>query len=439
MTLQNINDYFEIVLGLNEVTRYTIVFLAIIVVITVILRIILSIFYQGQLTTARFSKKDKRSALLNKIINDYKIASEKGIANVNTNQIVMKYIRKMNIIGWSLDSIDALVKKVETQAAFIGIATVFLPDTDKLWCAMATAIMLLLFWLFGSIFDYDATKAKLIVEVIDYVDNVEGVFYSKDIGSTILSLKNEMQMAILNMNKSLSDAIYKLNGSVSDQFKYGTDHIVKTMESSMKALVNYSDILKEPMEAWKLNIEQAVKLQNGMNVTAQDLKGTMEKFSEIYNQLDKQLTNQSADMKEVYNSLRKQIEQLFTVINTINDNSRNVALNNEALQKQLKYIDENQQVLNVSLQKYQGSVEDFTSNLAEVFSNIVTIYTQNTTASLTSGIEELSKKSLETNKDMLCNVNESIDKLTKQSTIQQQSILDIKKQLEDSFKDQLQQ
>jgi hypothetical protein len=437
MILEDMNDYLDRVMNLNDITRYTVIFLSIIVVITVALRIVLSIFYQGQLTAVRFSKKDKRSALLNKIINDYKIASDKGIANVNTNQIVMKYVRKLNFIGWSLDSIDSFIKKVETQAAFIAIAAIFLPETDKLWCAGITALMLIVFWLIGSVFDYESTRAKLDVELIDYVDNVEGVFYSKDIGSTILSLKNELQVAIFNTNKSLTDAIYKLNSSVNESFKYGTDHMVRTMETSMNSLVNYATVLKEPMEAWKQNIEQASKLQSGLNSTSQDLKQAMDKFSEIYGRLDQQLTNQSTDMKEVYVSLRKQIEQLFTVVNNIDENSKTVTINNEALQKQLKYIDDNQEVLNITLQKYQGTIEEFTANIGEVFSNIVTLYSQNATTSITSGMQEFSNKLIETNREFLSSINESIEQLSRQNMIGQQSVLDMKKQLEDSLGDEI--
>jgi len=417
-------------MNLNQITRYTVFFLTAMVVITVSLRIILSVFYQGQLTAIKFSKKDRKSPLLNKIINDYKIASEKGIANVNTKQIVMKHMRKFNFIGWSLDSIDSFVRKVETQAGFIGIATVFLPDTDKLWCAGATAAMLVLFWLLGSIFDYECTKAKLEIDLIDHVDNVEGIFYSKDLGSAILSLKNELQSAMLNTNKVLSDAIYKMNTGINDGMKYGTDNIVRTMQTSMNALVNYANVLKEPMQSWKENIEQASNLQKDLNSTSQDLKEAMTKFQEIYSQLDKQLQTGSTDMKEVNIQMRKQIEQLFTVVYNIDENSKTVNIHNEALQKQLKYVDDNQEVLNITLQKYQGTIEEFTANIGEVFSNIVTIYSRNATSSIVSGMENFSSKLIEVNKDILGNINESIDELSRQNRVQQQSVLDIKKQLE---------
>lgn len=429
MDIQFFEDFMYIIMNLNDITKYTVIFLGGVTVFTVILRIFLSIGYQNQLARLRLSKKDKKSKLLNKIINSYKVAAEKGIANINTEKIVNKYMFKLNFGGWSFESIDKLISKIENQAGFIGVATLFIPDTDKLWCAGTTALMMVVFWLLGSIFDYASTKTKLMVELIDYVDNQEGIFYVKDLGSVIVSFKNELQSTMLNTNKVLGDAINKMNIGISDSFKYNTDNMVKSMESSMKALVNYADILKEPMDGWKANIDMAGTVQKDLNSTIEILKESMVKFESIYIGLDKQLTAQDTDMKEISLQTRKQVEQLFSVIDNIDENSKNISIHNEATQKQLKYVEDNQQLLNVTLQKYQGSIEQFTSNMGDAFGNMVNIYSQNVAEKMVSEIGDVTKKLVEVNKEIIDNINEGIDKLTNQSLIQQQSVLDIKESL----------
>lgn len=433
---QTIEEYTSIITQLNSITKYTVIFLIVITLITLILRILLSTCYQGQLSLFRFfksSKKGKKSPLLNNIINAYKSASERGVASINTEQIVNKYIMKMNFIGWNFESINALIKKVETQAGFIGIATLFISDTDKLWCAGTTATMLVIFWLLGSIFDYSLTKNKLEVEIIEYVDNQEGIFYAKDFSSTILSFKNELQSVMLNTNKVLSDAIYKMNNSINESFKYGIDNMVKTTEMSMNKLVNYADILKEPMNSWKANIETASNIQNSLNSTSETLKQSMVNFETMYEKLDKQMNNQTEEMKEVSLQTRKQIEQLVTVVYNLDENSKTTSIHNEAVQKQLKYVEDNQQVLNLTLQKYQGTIENFTSDIGEVFGNIINMYSQSATESMISEIEKITMDLSKSNKELVNNINEDINKLTRQNTIQQQTISDIKEHLEENI------
>lgn len=429
MNIQLFEDYMYIIMNLNDITKYTVIFLGGIAVFTVILRILLSIGYQNQLARLRFSKKEKKSKLLNKIINSYKTAGEKGIANINTEEIVNKYILRLNFGGWSFESIDKLISKIENQAGFVGVATLFITDTDKLWCAGTTALMLVFFWLIGSIFDYASTKIKLKVELIDYVDNQEGIFYVKDLGSVIVSFKNELQSTMLNTNKVLGDAINKMNSSITDSFKYNNDSMIKIMESSMKALVDYADILKEPMTEWKTNIEMAGTVQKDLNSTIGILKESITKFESIYVSLDKQLTTQDADIKEISLQTRKQVEQLFSVVDNIDENSKNISIHNEATQKQLKYVEENQKLLNVTLQKYESSIEQLASNMGNTFGNMVNIYSQNITESMVSEIRDVTKNLVEVNKEIIDNINQGIKKLTNQSLIQQQTVLDIKESL----------
>ncbi len=422
-------DFMYWVMELDEITSYTVLFLIGVFLVILILRIILSILYQKQLTAFRLSKKDKPSRLLGKIINDYKASGSKGIANINTEQIVNKYIIRLNFIGWGLDSIDGFIKKVENQIGFIGVVTLFIPDTDKLWCAGTTATILILLWFFSSIFDYSSTKTKLIVELIDYIDNLEGVFYVKDLGATILTFKNELQSTILNTNKVLSDAIHKMNTSINESLKYGSDNMVLTLNKSMKALTDYSEILREPMNSWRENIEKADNLQVNFNTTINTLEQSMSKFETIYDKLDKQLNEHSNALKGVGLNLNKQVEQLFSSVYNLDENAKAISLNNETIQKQLKYIEDNQQLLNVTLQKYQGTIEDFTSNIGDAFGNIINLYSQNANETIANEISRIVVKFMDMNKEIVSNINQSIDKLTKHGIMEQQAIIEIKEQL----------
>lgn len=420
-------EYFTyILMELNEITRYSVIFLISVTLFTIVLRILLSIAYQSQLTAVRFSKKDRYSRLLKKIMNSYKSTAEKGIANINTQQIVNKYVMKLNFIGWSFESIDKLISKIEAQAPLIGAATLLIPDTDKLWCASTTAIIVLVFWILGSIFDYSSTKSKLIVSLIDYIDNQEGIFYVKDLGSIIISFKNELQSAMLNTDKILSDEIHKMSITLNDSVKYALENISKTLSSSMQTLVDYSAILKEPMNDWKTNIELTSKAQQELNLNTNLLKDSISDFGNLYTQFDKQLENQNKLLTTLMEQVQNEIQQLCNVVNNTDESSKTNAVNNEVLQKQLKYIESNQELLNLTLQKYEVSLEQFTSGIGESMGNIINLYSQNASETINSGIDELINKISKSNSNLLHNVNESIDKLTKQNIIQQQTILDIK-------------
>lgn len=420
-------EYFTYIsMELNEITRYSVIFLIAVTLFTIVLRILLSIAYQSQLTAVRFSKKDRYSRLLKKIMNSYKAAAEKGIANINTQQIVNKYVTKLNFIGWSLESIDKLISKIETQAPLIGVTTLLIPDTDKLWCASTTAIIVLVFWILGSIFDYSSTKSKLIVSLIDYIDNQEGIFYVKDLGSIIISFKNELQSAMLNTDKILSDEIHKMSITLNDSVKYALENISKTLSSSMQTLVDYSAILKEPMNDWKTNIELTSKAQQELNLNTNLLKDSISDFGNLYTQFDKQLENQNKLLTTLMEQVQNEIQQLCNVVNNTDESSKTNAVNNKVLQKQLKYIESNQELLNLTLQKYEVSLEQFTSGIGESIGNIINLYSQNASETINSGIDELINKISKSNSNLLHNVNESIDKLTKQNIIQQQTILDIK-------------
>lgn len=423
---QFIDQFIDNIASLNQITMYTVIFLISLIFITVILRIVLSIAYQSQLTALRLSKKDKKSSLLKRVTNNYKSVCDKGIANINTEQIVNKHMMKLSLLGWSFESISDFIVKIETQAGFIGIATLFIPDTDKTWCVSVTAIMLAIFWILGSIFDYKSTKAKLKTELIDYIDNQEGKFYTKDMGSIIVSFKNELQSSILNTTKVLSDSINKMNVNLNETFKYGVENIIKTTESSMRTLTDYSSILKEPMEDWKRNLGKASELQLGLNETINTLNDSMTKFNLIYDKLDNQLKLQTSSTKDLASQIQNQINTLFKVITNLDDNSKNIALSNEALEKQLKYIENNQQLLDVTLQKYEGSVQEFTSNMGDSFGKIIDLYSQNASISISSEINQIVNKLADSNKDLIGAINENLTKLTNQNIILEQSILDIK-------------
>lgn len=427
MILIEIIDYFMLMLSdLNDITKYSIIFLTVVTLFVLALRIILSVAYQSQLIAVKLSKKDKYTKLLKKIIHSYKEAAEKGIANINTKQIVNKYIIQLSLIGWSFESIDKLIHKIETQAPLIGIATLFITETDKLWCGATTAIIILLYWILGSIFDYESVKDKLIITLIDYVDNQEGIFYVKDLGSIIISFKNELQSTILNTDKILSNEIHKMSITLNDNFKYSMDNISKTLESSMQSLVDYSNVLKEPMNDWKNNIELASKIQESLNINTTALKDIISDFTSLYNQFDKQLENQNVLLTNLMEQIKNEIQQLCNIVNNSDENIKVNSLNNEAVQKQLKYIETNQELLNVTLQKYETSLEQFTSAISESIGNIIDLHSQNAAENIDSAIDKFVNKVSKSNSNLLYNVNESIDKITKQNMIQQQTILDIK-------------
>lgn len=427
--MEFITDFNYSIENINQMTEITVVFLILSATLSVILRIILCICYQSNLLFARFSKKDRKSRLIRKILNNYKDVEDRGISNINIEQIVNKNILKLNFIGFNLNSIDELVKKIESQLGIIGVASFFIPSTDKMLCAIATATVIMIFWVFGSIFNYNLTKIKLISEVVDYIDNREGISDKKDLATIIVTLKNDLQSAMLNTDKILTDEIHKLSSNINESFKYGTESIVKIVNSSMNNITSYADILNEPIEKWKLNIEAASTAQNSLNLTVTELKDAMSKFESIYEQIDRQLNTQNDNIKDMASQIGKQVEQFCSVVYTVDESIKSVSLNSQAVQNQLKYIDNNQKVLDSAVQKYQGAMEELTSNIGQAFGNIINIYSHNASENINSEVEKVIDRLAEINREFLENVNKKIDIVSNQNLIQQQTILDLKDNL----------
>lgn len=424
----------------NNIT-ILIVFVACCLVI-LLLRAMLCIGYQAQLAIfnlnakeikARTEIKKIKSGILSKVISDYVKIGEKGVASIDTKSIVGKYILRIHFLGWSFDSIEYFITRFEKTFVFIGILLVFVFEEYRYVYAVATIGMFLLLLIFGSIFDFRLLKFKLLEEITEYVDREVGQFYAGDVGSIVIRLKNELSEAVLRQSENMGESIVKMGNDLSGVLRLSLNEMSKSVENTMMKVSDYSAMLKEPLEQWRGVISEAASAQEQINSACYNLETAIKGFDSVSNRFETGMASYSQNVSEQTDVIQRKIADLSEIAVELKTGNASVAVGNAALQKQLKYIEKNQDVLEQSLQHYETSLENFAGKIGDGLGSILEFHMQSAYGTLNENLEGNIKQIINNNNELVLRLQQLFEQMSEQSRSETQTIIKIKEQMDMHF------
>ncbi len=371
-------------------------------IIIVSLRIIVCGGYQTQLTIFNLSAKDigeksaikdTKSKLLNKVVKDFVKSSDKGISVLNPISIVKKHLFSLTMLGISYESLERFVSLSSNGFLVIGALLAFIFEDYRSIYALSTIVAFILFRLFETVFDFIIIKNKLELEMAEYVNREIGQFYGTDSSSVLIRLKSELSTLISAQTEALAQSITKMGDTTSGVLRLSLQEITREMEKTALSFGKISQELNEPAERWKNCLEEARNAQKDLNDTCHTLNSLM---------------------SSVVSGLTEQKDR-------------------EAFEKQLKYIEKNQGLLEESINKYELSLEEMTQKMGDGFGKIVEFHIQQAydgfSHTLTSNMQDI----INLNNDMILKLQELFESMKQQSRSETQAILKIKEQMEIHF------
>ncbi len=445
MTLQRMIQEFML---LEYSAQITAIILAAFIVLTILLRVVLTMWYQGYLSTFRWSRKEIKkkedlvpthSFLLNRIMKDYKAAGEKGLASINSTAIIKKHMLKLHFIGWGLSSMDIFLQGIEKSILFCGISvsiwmyfyTQYL--TGGVWLGGITAIAFVLQQLLPSIFDYRSVREKLSIEMQEYIDHQYAPFYTQDLGSAVLTFRQEMQHTLLTVAKTVKESTEKLGSELAHVLVQGTGEMTKTVHSAMEKLATAGSAFEEPLQQWKDTTEQGRQIFEQLTITMRSFQGSIQGFESAAGTLEAQLKAHEKQVREDGTQKQQQGTQLQTIIEGAAEGLKSVELQNKAVEKQLQLVENHQNVLNTSLQQYEEVLQRMTKEMGDAFGHMAAFHGQKAGELMASQIKEVITHWEKKNEEMIHELTHTMEQSSKQAHSTSTMIVHMKDQVDLSF------
>jgi len=306
--------------------------------VAVFLRVVVAIGYQAQAAlfrsgikpiTARAEVRDIKGGFLGSVVKDYVRIGEKSVVP-DTKMLVEKRVHMFSFFGLRYKSVEGFIFAIDTYAIFLGIVLTLVFSDYKIAFALSAVLSFVILKIFAAIFDYGATRERLVAETVEYVEREIGQFYAGDFGSVVTRLKNELAAAVLRQSENVSDAIAKMGTDFSGALQLGLSEISKAvefkpepkpdgaqeaLEAQLKFVGQNQTALDQSLQKYELALEDmARKLGDGL--------GSIVDFQmrESYAALNKVLEE---NVRRIINTNAELIERLEEVLGQVLQQSRN--------------------------------------------------------------------------------------------------------------------
>ena len=207
-----------------EYYRFLIIGIVVAWVVILVLRIMLTSGYVSQLQLAKASAAKGipdaesiaklRPPLLKRAAVDYAFLGERGIARIDSRDLVRKSARKLKFLWWSFESCGRFLDTMEPAVFFAGIIFTIISEQRAVFAAV-TLILFAIGKLLSTFIDYKKTRDELFDEVAFLLDKELGRLYVTDGPAAINNLRGELKGLMNYQAKYLSDTITELRDKLA--------------------------------------------------------------------------------------------------------------------------------------------------------------------------------------------------------------------------------
>ena len=377
--------------------------------VTILLRVIAHIHFRAALLGFRSDAKKEidrkedfrklKSAVLTRVVNEYRRIADKAVSHAPTAQIVNRQIANMSFIGWRYDGLLPFVVEIERALIWVGlILAVVFAEQAFVYGVMAVAVFLLM-RIAAAFFDFNGARDQLRDEILIYVEREVGRFYASDTGGAVLRLKGDLTGAISAMTDSLEGIVSTMAQSLADTtasiaqtMTETTTSIGSTMTEATNAvgpalaaamdekMINMNANLSHTLESWEGALAEAVRLQSALNDTSDKLSQSSTRLQTSSELLAKHLQGHSG-------ALSDQLVALVSAIDAVKDGVANLGMQQEALTRQSDYIEKNQKTLEAALASYEASLQGLTQSLGDSLGTFINLHAQSSAQAVNDALK----------------------------------------------------
>ena len=438
------DQFNELYLVLNTPYNSFYVFICFIALtlIAILLRIIVYAGYRAQLALFRFNAKDIKSKseikethspFLNRAVKDYIRTGDKNVSPRSAREVVDKHINRLNLLGWGYGGVSAFVAAIEGNIIFLGIILAFVFEDFRYVFAVGAVTSFIVVRLLAAIFDIASVRERLAQEASEYIDREIGQFYAGDFGSQITRLKNELAAALLRQSEVFGESVKKMGSDISGVIKLSLQEMSKAVDSTMVRVSDFGGELSGPLENWKSAVNEAVVAQDRFTSGISSFENTSKVLRESAKELAGGLLGHAEATGAQSRLIHEEIAKLAEITAVFKEASAPLYAQGEGIEKQLAYIECNQETLGNSLQRFELVMEDITRKLGDGFGSMIDYHIQNSYSALNNALEDNIKQIVNANNELTVRMHEMVVGIYEQNRSESQAVLKIKEQMDLHF------
>jgi len=418
------------------------------------LRVILAIGYQSQNTIVSMTAKEmKDKSDVDKLrigpfaraAKEYILLGDRGVTRIDTRAIVEKNLLKMRFLLWNFKSVQTFVTMLEAAVLPFGILFAFFAaEAGRSVFLVCIAAVFGAIRIFASLLDFDVAKESFVTNTVYLLDREIGRFYTNDTAASLTLLREELKTAmtaqgdvlaavITKMGMEFSDKITASLADMSTSFAQTGDELAKGTATLLADVSAYTTTLSGPLAEWKNGVQAAGEAQTSLNTALVSVNTAINNFAAIIGGMGTTLGDYRAELLDNSRAVETQITKLSELLSAVRENNSAFAIRGDAVEAQLATVKSHQSVLEKSVQQYETTLREVTSQLGEAMGKMVNFHLHQSYGALTDGVKENLDKIMAGNGDLLKRLQELFERMQEQSRSETAAIVSMKEQMDLHF------
>lgn len=352
-----------------------------------------------------------KRGILGRIARDFTSIAERGVAHVDTVTIAKLHLSRQTFLGFSFTGVMRMTERTDLFILSVGALTVLL-SVDKITMAIFFIFAYLIVRLLSGLLDIKTLYERFEYEVVCYVNREIGQYFVSDAASSISFLRNTLNDRIASLEATLSGLISKMGEANDAAAREAFGKLNAAYEASLSHFKELPQMLSESIRVSSKNTELT--------------QGMMTRFEQGF-------TTASAQIFSATNTLNKQADSSLAIIEGLKSNILAVSATGKAVSEELKFVQLNQQTLSDSLEQYEVSLKDVTSQIGDALGRIVEFSAEKARDDINSALKENIAKILTSNNELTERLKVLFDGLREQSARESAAIVNIKDQMDLQF------
>ena len=449
-----INDFFSRVYVTSPNEQLMLTGLISAALLCVLLRVVLAIGYHGQNAVVALTAKEmKDKADVDKLrvgpfakaAKEYIILGDRGVTRIDTRAIVEKNVLRMRFLLWNFRSIQSFVNVVEAAVLPFGILFAFFAaEPGRAVFLVCIAAVFGAVRVFASLLDFDVAKENFVTNTVYLLDREIGRFYTNDTAASLTLLREELKSAmtaqgdvlaavIVKMGEGFSSAISASLSEMAESFARTGDELAKGTATLLADVSAYTSELSGPLAEWKNGVQAASEAQGSLNSSLASVNSAITNFASIIGGMGTTLGDYRAELLDNSRAVEAQIGKLTELLSAVKENNSAFSVRGDAVEAQLALVKEHQSTLEKSVQQYELTLREVTSQLGDAMGKMVDFHLQQSYGTLTDGVKESLDKIMAGNGDLLKRLQELFERMQEQSRSETAAILSMKEQMDLHF------
>lgn len=437
---QFLNNYLQLTIH-DNVTLTAIVTFLIAMVVIMAMRLGLNLTYQAQYALFKLCAKevkssrdikDAKSMLLNRAVKEYIKSAERGVDNIDTSTVVSMYVNKLNMVILNCRVTGRFVSSMEYSIPAIAFILALFTEPPMLFGVLGIASFVITRF-FAMLFDFAIVRDRLITEMTIYIEQEIGQHYSTRFPTMMHVFKLELKNIIEEQSETTKKSIEKLGMDIAGVLQLSVQEMAKTIDTTMQNITDSGEMFKEPVEMFNRAIEKGTNMQENMNMSFEGISKASEQFNETISTLGSTFTAQNDYLTQHSESIYAQVEELKKVTQQLIDSNANSKNMIKDVEKAIKYIDKNQDILKNSLHSYEVALEQMTSNIGDGFGSIIQYQMEATYSKFDESIQNNINVIAKSNSEITKKLKVLFEQLQEQSKNETQAIVRVYEQMDMHF------